>query len=328
MTMNAIKNSRQLTIVKLACAIGPKTLKGQRLLTLLGMLLGLAFFAWPQWARCQTTTMLMPPGAIQLNGDPTDTTLDWGIWWTPGTATEVYDPTVSSSTDIPGSIHVTFNLPGTTADPGAGGNLSFGDFIAPNIGNNNWLGADEGSAVDFSQYSALSFDILINTTTSSNTDIPINLFSWNYDQQQIGSLPIPTTMGWQHVSIPIPDTFSFNDTNAPPPNGTAWGFFSWYPNPPPACGDFWIDNVQLVGTGYIPPPKLMPPVRSEPGLNVFATTTNNSVWDRQQAFLLLTNGLSWVGNASAAKPVNYSIGLSGFTSGSSDILYNTQGYLF
>jgi len=271
----------------------------------------------------------MPPGAIQPGGDPTDTTLDWGLWWNgTGIANEVFDPAVSSSNNIPGSIHVTISLPGAAANPGAGANLCFGDFIAPNIGNNNWLGADKSSAVDFALYSALSFDILVNITTSSNNDIPINLYSWNYDQVQIGSVPLPATTGWQHISIPIPNTFTFGDTNALPPNGTAWGFYNWYPNTPPAYSDFWIDNVQLVGAGYIPPPTLTPPVKAVHGLNVFASTDQNLTYDRQEAVLVASNGLSWIGNASAAHPVTYSFGISGFPSGDPNILYNTPAYLF
>ncbi|MGO8929747.1 MAG: hypothetical protein ACLQU3_23010 [Limisphaerales bacterium] len=291
-------------------------------------LLGLTLACWPGAASSQTVTIPMPPGAIQPGGDPTDTTLDWGTWWNgTGTNTEVFDPTVSSSTSIPGSIHVTAILPGAAANPGAGANLCFGDFITAGIGNNNWLGANESSDVDFSLYSALSFDILVNINTSSNTDIPIYLFDWNYDTYQIGSVTIPATQGWQHISIPIPNTFSFNDTNAPPPNGTAWGFYYWYPDTPPACSDFWIDNVQLVGEGVIPPPRMTPPVKAVQGLNAFATTDQNSVWDRQGVMLVASNGLSWVGRASAAKPVSYSYTIKGFPTGP-NIAYNTDAYLF
>jgi hypothetical protein len=303
-------------------------MKTERSPLLPSLLFGLALACSPQLANSQTTTMLMPPGAIQPAGNASDTTLDWGIWWnTSGTGMEVFDPTVSSSNNIPGSIHVTISLPGAAANPGGGANLCFGNFIAPEIGSNNWLGADESSDVDFSLYSALSFDILVNITTSSNNDIPIYLFDWNYATAQIGSVPIPATSGWQHISIPIPSTFSFNDAKAPPPNGTAWGFYNWYPNTPPAYSDFWIDNVQLVGKGVVPPPTLTPPVATVQGLNVFASTANNSVWDRQQAMLVASNGLSWVGNASAAKPVSYSFTISGFPSGP-NIAYGTIAYLF
>jgi len=304
-------------------------MKIERSVKLFSVVFGLSLAGWPAATDAQTTTIPMPPGAIQPGGDPTDTTLDWGLWWNgTGIANEVFDPAVSSSNNIPGSIHVTISLPGAAANPGAGANLCFGDFIAPNIGNNNWLGADKSSAVDFALYSALSFDILVNITTSSNNDIPINLYSWNYDQVQIGSVPLPATTGWQHISIPIPNTFTFGDTNALPPNGTAWGFYNWYPNTPPAYSDFWIDNVQLVGAGYIPPPTLTPPVKAVHGLNVFASTDQNLTYDRQEAVLVASNGLSWIGNASAAHPVTYSFGISGFPSGDPNILYNTPAYLF
>ncbi len=177
------------------------------------------------------------------------------------------------------------------------------------------------------RYSALSFDILVNVNTSSNIDIPVYLYSWNYDSAQIGSVPIPATTGWQHISIPIPNTFDFNDAKAPPPNGTAWGLYNRYPNNPPACSDFWIDNVQLVGAGVIPPPTLTPPVKAVQGLNAFATTQQNSVWDRQEVMLVASDGLSWVGRASAANPVSYSYTIKDFPAGT-NVAYNTEAYLF
>ena len=297
------------------------------------MTAGLALACWPGAANAQTVTIPMPPGAIQPSGDPTDTTISWGIMWNGyqgagGSATEVFDPTVSSSTSIPGSIHVTILLSGDTASnaPDGAANICVGDFIADGIGYNAWLGADESSEVDFSLYSALSFDILVNTTTSSNSAIPINLYSWNYDNAQIGSVPIPATQVWQHISIPIPTSFSFNDAKAPPPNGTAWGFYNWYPNNPPACEDFWIDNVQLVGEGTFPPPTLKPLSKPVRGLNAFASTEANSFWDRQGVMLEASNGLSWVGRASAAKPVSYSFAISDFPTNIP--AYSTEAYLF
>jgi Leucine-rich repeat (LRR) protein len=239
---------------------------------------GLALACWPDAANASTATLPLPPSAIQPGGNPTDTTLDWGIFWNgyqgaDGIATEVFDPNVSSSSSIPGSIHVNVFLPGNIASnaPTGAANLCFGDFITAGFGY-TWLSANQSSAVDFSQYSALSFDILVNINTSSNTAIPIYLYScWDNGNVQIGSVPIPATQGWQHISIPIPNNFSFNDPTAPPANGTAWGFHYWYPNNDPACSDFWIDNVQLVGAGVIPPlpsPLVAGALRRELFLNI------------------------------------------------------------
>ena len=301
--------------------------------TLLG-LAGLMLAFWPDAANAQTATIPMPPGAIQPNGDPNDNTLDWGVWWqNTGTATEVFDPTVSSSTNIPGSIHVTILFSGDAASNaptgpnGGAANIAVGDFITPGIGYSPNLAVNETNAVDFSLYSALSFDIYVNINTSSNSAIPICLYDWNGVQMQIGSVSIPATNGWQHFSFPIGLDFSFNDTNAPPPNGTAWGFYDWYPNNPPACSDFWIDNVQLVGAGVIPPPSMTPLVKTVQGLNAFATTAQNSVWDRQEVMLVASNGLSWVGRASAAKPVSYSYTIKDFPAGT-NIANNTEAFLF
>ncbi len=133
-------------------------MKIERSLKLLSVVFGLTLACWPDAANAQTATIPMPPGAIQPNGDPTDTTLDWGIFWhgyqgADGTATEVFDPTVSSSSSIPGSIHVTIFLAGNTASnaPAGAANLCIGDFITAGIGYNTWLGANQSSALDFSQ---------------------------------------------------------------------------------------------------------------------------------------------------------------------------------
>jgi hypothetical protein len=275
----------------------------------------------------------MPPGAIQPGGSTTDTNLDWGIMWSGwdgagGSATEVFDPTVSSTNSIPGSIHVTIFLYGNAASnaPAGAANIAVGDFITPGIGYNSNLNANETNAVDFSLYSALSFDILVNVKTSSNSPIPIALYDWNGDNVQIGSVPIPATNGWQHFSFPIGFMFSFNDSTAPPPNGTAWGFYNWYQTNPPACEDFWIDNVQLVGEPAFPPPTLTPPVKTIPGLSAFASTEENSIWDEQMVMLVASNGLSWVGRASAAKPVSYSFGINGFPTNSPP--WTAEAFLF
>jgi hypothetical protein len=300
----------------------------------------LALACWPGAAHAQTTTILLPPGAIQINGSPTDTNIDWGIFWdgygpsgftnppAGGSATEVYTNGFSSSDEIPGSIHVTLLFSGdvasnaVTGPNGGAANLAVGDFITTNL---SMWSPDQANDLDFSQYSALSFDIYVNINTSSNSAIPISLYDWYGAQVQIGSVPIPTTNGWQHFSFPIGYNFSFFDANAPSPSGTAWGFYNWYQNTPPGCEEFWIDNVQLVGAPAPPQPKLMPPVKTTPGLNVFASTEANSVWDEQQVMLLANTGLSWVGRASAAKPVSYSFAIDGFDTNS---VWAAEAYLF
>ena len=301
----------------------------------------LALACWPGAAHAQTTTILLPPGAIQINGSPTDTNIDWGIFWdgygpsgftnppAGGSATEVYTNGFSSSDEIPGSIHVTLLFSGdvasnaVTGPNGGAANLAVGDFITTNL---SMWSPDQANDLDFSQYSALSFDIYVNINTSSNSAIPISLYDWYGAQVQIGSVPIPATNGWQHYSFPIGYNFSFNDPAAPPPNGTVWGFYNWYQTNPPGCEDFYIDNVQLVGAPAPPTPKLTPPVKTIPGLNVFASTMADSVWDEQELMLLANTGLSWVGRASAAKPVSYSFTINGYPTNTPP--WDAEAFLF
>jgi hypothetical protein len=295
----------------------------------------LALACCPGAAHAQTATIPMPPGAIQPGGSPADTNLDWGIMWdgylgAGGSSTEVYTNGFSSSNDIPGSIHVTILLSGDTVSnaptgpSGGAANLAVGDFIDAGIGYNNCLCAVSND-LDFSQYSALSFDIYVNVNTSSNSAIPIDLYDLNGYQIQIGSVPIPATNGWQHFSFPIGYEFNFNDPSAPPPNGTAWGFYNWYETNPPGCEDFYIDNVQLVGAAAPPLPRLYPPTKTIQGLNVFASTEEDAAYDEQQVMLLANTGLSWVGRASAAQPVSYSFAINGFPTNSP---WNAEAYLF
>jgi hypothetical protein len=76
---------------------------------------------------------------------------------------------------------------------------------------------------------------------------------------------------------------------------------------------FWIDNIVLKGTaGPPPPPKMNNLTAATPGLAVFASTEGNSFYDRQDAELKQSSGLSWIGQATPSTPVTYSFTIAGY----------------
>lgn len=196
----------------------------------------------------------------------------------------------------------------------------------------NWYWNGSGN-VDISQYSAVQFQLLWDTNYStisidqfndpssyqpalggSYQGLEIDYTVGGGDAGAIGSTNIPdaASNGWVTITMPIPPTIS-------PSAGTCGIFLhKWINNessitgtPPSAF--FWIANVQLLGTaGPPPPPIIQAPVAPTPGLNVFSSTAGNSYYDRQEVALVASNGVSWVGHATAGNPVTYSFTINGF----------------
>ncbi|MGA2748665.1 MAG: hypothetical protein ABSG59_07815 [Verrucomicrobiota bacterium] len=210
-------------------------------------LAGLALACWPGAANA-AQNIVMAPGAIQPGGDPNDNTVDWGTWFSDqGVGAESFDSSTSSKTNIAGSILVDLSCYGNTGD-GDSANLAFGNWLSE-AASGGWLGAPSALTVDASQYASLDMDIMVDTTVSSNTPVPIYLWGAGYNNAFLTNVSI-TSPGWQHLSIPIPPTIDL-------PNCVAWGFYDWYnttATTPPAYAQFWIDNVTLVAKVAGPPP--------------------------------------------------------------------------
>ncbi|HVV00434.1 MAG TPA: hypothetical protein VHH88_03670 [Verrucomicrobiae bacterium] len=138
----------------------------------------------------------------------------------------------------------------------------------------------------------------------------------------ITNIPEAAASGWVHVVIPINPAQSGIDGIS----GIVfhkwinqnWGILN------DATARFWIDNLMLEGTAAPPgPPTLSAPSRPSPGLNVFASTEGNSFYDRQEAELVQTSGLSWVGHATPENPVTYSFTITNYPKS-----VNCEAYLF
>ncbi|HWD20790.1 MAG TPA: hypothetical protein VHB20_16095 [Verrucomicrobiae bacterium] len=264
-------------------------------------LAGIAMGCCPFAAHAAATDVLAAPGAIQPGGNPNDNGVLFGVWYNnpSGSAGETFDNTVSSSNNIPGSLHVAFQCLGNTGD-GSSANLAFGDWFAN--GSGGWLGQPGPPQFDVSQYASLDFDLLVNHAVSTNSDIPINLWGADYGTLNIGTVPI-SAVGWHHYSIPIPANANMSDC-------VAYGFYDWYnttPTTPPAYVEFWMDNVRLVAKKAATPP---------PSVSITAVTQGGLYFDSGPGDGALLSSIStandthWAGVASSSSPVTYSMTVS------------------
>jgi len=229
------------------------------------------------------------------------------------------------------------------------------DYICLN-GGNPWYVA---TAINFSQYKAITFDIkwdntsdisigefndlstipLTATNSSGATVLNAQLNAGQITGLEIDlcggpggqmapfiintNIPAAAANGWVHVVIPIDLTIANLD------GCSGFVFHKWVSQYNEQIandfhGRFWIDNVILEGTaGPPPPPKVSVPTKATQGLNVFASTEGNSYYDRQEAELMQNSGLSWVGQATAANPVTYSFTIVGYPNS-----VNCEAYLF
>jgi hypothetical protein len=258
-----------------------------------------------------------------------------GIWY--GSSQITWDNSADNTGNGGGSLYVSTTF-------GSSSDTPMSEYICFPPYDNLWYNGNP-PGVPLSQYLYVQFDILWDTNASTlgidqfNTldTWPANqLQSWapaNYlagsidglsvcvaglgstspEPVQLGDINIPeaASNGWVTITIPINQSMAGID-------GAAGLFFhkwinqqwgisgSWMAN-------FWIDNVQFVESVIPPaPPTMAFPTKPTPGLNVFASTEGNTYYDRQEVMLVSSNGLSWVGNATAANPVTYSLTINGF----------------
>lgn len=213
------------------------------------------------------------------------------------------------------------------------------DYITPGPYDNLWYNGNP-QGVPLSQYKAVHFDILWDTANStiginqfnnvtsinpglSSSDPNTNGVGFGLDVQVAGlgtTPPEPVTLGyvnipdaasngWQTITLPINPSESGID------GGVGILFKKWISTPAdiPASSTayFWVGNVWFEGSAAPPPPPtLQLPAKPTPGLNVTASTPG--VYDRQQAGLVSSNGVSWVEHATVANPVTYSFTINGF----------------
>lgn len=290
-----------------------------------------------------TPDLLAGPGATQPGGDPTDTMVYWGIGWTDpsGTASIIYDPTTASSNNIAGSLYVTLDCQGGPEQIVAGqsvnsANIALFYSLTPGY-YAGWLGGGGYGYFDMSKYASVSFDIMVNTLVSSNTDIPITLWA-QYSVVQLipGNGQNPdlnaaengwgvgaTNAGWHHVVIP------FNAATAVP-GVNGFGAYLWYQtgaSTPSSHLEYWLDNIRFEAAVAPPPP---PTVTLAP-LKQFGLMLDSGLGDgakpgQNRQGLDTVASYPWEANASAGSPVTYSMTI---TSAPNPAIYsNYEAHIF
>jgi hypothetical protein len=285
-------------------------------------------------ATAQTTNFYV--NAFTANGNTADQTPSGcGVWY--GGSLMLFDPSTADPLASPGddSCYIYVNL----SENDSGQVNAMEDFIVPGPYDNLWYNGNP-SGVQLSLYKAVHFDVLWDTVNStvgidqfnnvtsinpglSSSDPNTNGVGLGLDVQVAGlgtTSPEPVTLGyvnipdaasngWVSITIPINPNASGID------GGVGILFKKWLSTaadvPANSTAYFWVGNVWFEGSAAPPPPPtLQLPVKPTPGLNVFASTPG--VYDRQQACLVASNGISWVGHATAANPVTYSFTIDGF----------------
>lgn len=237
----------------------------------------------------------------------------------------------------------------------SGSDTPLADWVCYMWGTNDnlWYNGNP-PGVPLSQYLYVQFDIKWDTANSTIGIDDFNNLGTTYQPALAGSIPglEIDAAGFANTSIPkigtvmIPDAASNGWVTVQVPIGPNAGaldgaagiyLHKWINNVASYSGSdiaaFWIDNVIFVKTNApIPPPTIIAPTKPTPGLNVIASTSGNTYYDRQSVMSLTTNGLSWVGNATPANPVTYSFTINGFPQDPSTLTTPSQNgceaYLF
>ena len=267
--------------------------------------------------------LLVGPGATQPGGDPTDTTVQWTVAWSSpsaGSGSAAYAPGISSSNSIAGSIYIVLDaLGGAAQDPNniQSPNVELVTSMTPGF-ISGWLGNPGYTQYDLSKYASVSFDVMVNTTVSSNTAIPITIMGAAYDFDKLfpnnGQNCDPnaaqdgwglgvTNSGWNHVVVPLtPDRLI--------PDAVTFGSYFWYntgASTPPAHVEFYLDNIRFEAATILPP---LPTLAGWPLKNtgLLIDPVYNAAGDREEINTVAS--FPWEGNASAASPVTYSMTIS------------------
>ncbi|HVM48878.1 MAG TPA: hypothetical protein VMU04_12675 [Candidatus Acidoferrum sp.] len=248
--------------------------------------------------------IIPPPGAMQPGGDSSDTTLNFGQWWSDtGTPTESFDTSKHSAPSIAGSVHVVFDAAGTNQsnNPLKSANCAFGNWFNAE-GDQGWLGAG-GLLFDVAGYQSLTFDMYSDPTLNSNlTTISMYLWGGGYDKLYLGDVTL--TAGWQHVVLPIPPASVMTDC-------VGYGPYEWYntdASTPPCHAEYWFDNVKLVARPVALPPPVMTVAPVSGSRLYLGSGVADGAGARQGIYTM--SQVPWISQASPGNPVTYSMTIS------------------
>jgi hypothetical protein len=290
------------------------------------LLLGALSFALAGQSAMAIQDLLIPPGAVEPGGDTNDQDVAWclGFGGPPGgSASMNYAGGVSSEPNIAGSIYMILDCVGgevqvstNIQSPNLALFLSMSDDFV-----DCWFGDPTYSYYNLADYASISFDIMVNTEVSSNTDIPLAFWA-QYNNDRLEPLsndgqttdPNASTDGWgmgltnanqwNHVVIPITPTL----ISAGLVNG--FGCYLWYntgATTPPAHLEFWIDNMRLTALSAPPPPPTLA-VQNLPQTGLLLDSGLQDETFRHEIWTVTS--YPWEGNSSSGSPVTYSMTIS------------------
>jgi hypothetical protein len=287
----------------------------------------------PSSARLGSTLAVLALAAATASAKPLITVNTYdaansinGDWSWYGGAVESWDGTQDHTGNGGGSLYIAH-------DANAGDHI----YCAESFSGNQW---NSGTTYDLTLYTNMTIWIKWDTNYSTmpisafnaNGGLGINLNddaggtygSWSgANAHGLPSQQIPNTAsnGWVLLNFPISSTIANIDLIG------AFEFNVYHSVPWSGNVGFWVDDItfQPAAADIVPPPTVKNPVKSVPGLNVFAST-EGSLYDRQSARLKQQSGLSWVGQATAANPVTYSFTIDGFPQ--APATYGAESYLF
>ncbi|MGP8198597.1 MAG: hypothetical protein ACLQU4_03740 [Limisphaerales bacterium] len=190
--------------------------------------------------------------------------------------------------------------------------------------------------VDFSQYTAITFDILWDTTSGLTIDQFNTGTNWCYScpgplftepeapnfmvlggygnytpgidltltgcdlspKVDLGSVNIPTNaaFGWQTMTVPIPANLGASITSISGIMMQKYASQAGSIISSNATGMFWVDNIVLIGTPPPPPTLTLLNTPPVPGLNVWNLTEGEGYLDHNEVVTIASSGLSWVGS--------------------------------
>lgn len=173
-------------------------------------------------------------------------------------------------------------------------------------GCNGWLGC--GPAIDGTLYESIEMDIMFPATntavlsTSDSSGLQIG-FDHGYSMTSLTNF-FPAWDGvWHHLSIPIPVGSSGIA------NFLAVAFYCWQPGGVTGTFDYEVKNLVVKAKVVpLPPPTMLAPEKVKSaglwlGTYAHGGGTRNSVYTP----ITTGNGVSWVGVATPANPVTYSL---------------------
>ena len=183
----------------------------------------------------------------------------------------------------------------------SGGNAD--NYIVGTVdGCNGWIGC--GPGMDGTLYDSIELDILWDTNNTVNAGLQIG-FDHGYSGTYLTNWSSPPIDGaWHHLSIPLPNAATGLA------NFMGVALYRWQPDGTTGTMNYWVKNVVVKAKVVpIPPPTLVAPQKAKAsGLWLGATAggggNRNSVYTTAGEG---GNGVSWVGVATPATPVTYSM---------------------